>query len=227
MHGNKFDYSKSIYNKMNCKIEIICHIHGSFFQEPRAHLRGQGCPVCGSILTGLSVKSSTEGFIEKAELIHDKIYDYSKVKYIGALNHIIIICPKHGEFIQAPHNHLSGWGCHKCSKSSISRAENEWLDYLNIPKNYRQTLIKVDQIQYFADAFDPITNTIYEYYGDYWHGNPKVFDQEKINKVKCKTFGQLYRQTIDRENTLKNAGYNIISIWESDWGKSKELKKTY
>ena len=30
------------------------------------------------------------------------------------------------------------------------------------------------------------------------------------------TFGKLYEDTIARENILKNAGYKIVSVWESD-----------
>jgi hypothetical protein len=51
------------------------------------------------------------------------------------------------------------------------------------------------------------------------HGNPKKFASNKINTrtPKQKTFGQLYEDTLAREQLLKNAGYNIVSIWESDY----------
>lgn len=38
IHGDKYDYSKSIYVKNNIKIEIICKKHGSFFQKPNDHI---------------------------------------------------------------------------------------------------------------------------------------------------------------------------------------------
>lgn len=46
IHGNKFDYSKSIYTHNKNKIEIICPKHGSFWQRINDHLKGAGCPVC-------------------------------------------------------------------------------------------------------------------------------------------------------------------------------------
>lgn len=47
IHRNKYDYSKVSYVNNHTKVEIICPVHGSFFQIPNAHLGGQGCPICG------------------------------------------------------------------------------------------------------------------------------------------------------------------------------------
>lgn len=47
IHGDKYNYSLSDYVRSNKKINIICLVHGSFFQTPNAHLNGQGCPLCG------------------------------------------------------------------------------------------------------------------------------------------------------------------------------------
>lgn len=71
------------------------------------------------------------------------------------------------------------------------------------------------------DAIDYHTNTIYEFYSDYWHGNLECFDSNAINGSNGKTFGQLYRETLDREARLKEAGFNLITIWESQWNKIK------
>lgn len=98
-----------------------------------------------------------------------------------------------------------------------SKAEREWLDSICIPKEYRQIKISVDNSFYFVDGYDPESNTVYEFYGDFWHGNPQKYHPAKINKKASKTFGQLYNLTIAKENKLMQAGYKIISIWESDW----------
>ena len=46
VHNAKFDYSKVDYKGTDIKVEIICPIHGHFFQRPHAHLKGIGCPRC-------------------------------------------------------------------------------------------------------------------------------------------------------------------------------------
>lgn len=48
VHGNKYDYSQSIYVKAVDKIDIICPIHGLFSQQANLHLLGSGCPECSS-----------------------------------------------------------------------------------------------------------------------------------------------------------------------------------
>jgi len=45
IHKNKYDYSKSIYVSIKKKIEIICPVHGSFFQTPNNHFH-YGCKKC-------------------------------------------------------------------------------------------------------------------------------------------------------------------------------------
>lgn len=47
----------------------------------------------------------------------------------------------------------------------------------------------------------------------------KKYDYLKVNNINKKTnktFGELYNNTINRENILKSGGYQFISIWEND-----------
>ena len=61
-------------------------------------------------------RKKTEEFIQEAQTIHKKKYDYSKCIYINAHTKVCIICPIHGEFLQTPHSHLKGCGCIECGK---------------------------------------------------------------------------------------------------------------
>lgn len=45
-HGDKYDYSLSVYLNQSTKVKIICKKHGCFEQRPNSHLRNQGCPYC-------------------------------------------------------------------------------------------------------------------------------------------------------------------------------------
>jgi hypothetical protein len=105
--------------------------------------------------------------------------------------------------------------------TTTSFAETEWLDSLQIPMDCRQIKIIIGNQYYIVDAFDSETNTVYEFHGDYWHGNPSIFHPYKINKQAGKTFKKLYTLTMEKEENLKRAGYKVISIWESDWNRSK------
>jgi hypothetical protein len=107
VHGNKYDYSKSIYKGSHKKITIICKIHDEFDQIAGDHLSGHKCNKCGK-----SNKLTTQQFIERAIKVYGNKYDYSKVNYINCNTKVCIICPIHGEFWQRPLEHLK----HECKQ---------------------------------------------------------------------------------------------------------------
>lgn len=111
-HGNKFDYSKTIYVGKGIKVIITCPTHGDFEQTPNGHLRGSGCVKCYE-----SSRHDQNSFIIKANEIYDNYYDYSEVVYKNALTKIDIICPIHGKFSQRASSHLYGMGCIACAAS--------------------------------------------------------------------------------------------------------------
>lgn len=65
---------------------------------------------------------------------------------------------------------------------------------------------------------------IYEYLGDYWHGNPNVFDPSKLNLRAGKTYGELYKETFARLHKLTNGGYFVKYVWEKDWNQFRQKK---
>ncbi len=46
IHGEKYDYSKTVYTKRSENTTIICPKHGEFSQRAGNHLSGGGCPLC-------------------------------------------------------------------------------------------------------------------------------------------------------------------------------------
>lgn len=114
VHNEKYNYSKINYKNNRTILEIICPEHGSFFQQARAHLAGQGCPACGSIISAAKNSLSSIDFINKSTAVHGQQYDYSIVNYVGYAHDVDIICKIHGKFSQKAGNHLSGCGCKKC-----------------------------------------------------------------------------------------------------------------
>lgn len=208
VHKNEYGYSKINYIKSNVRVCIICSKHGEFLQKPNNHLNGSGCPKCYG-----NEKYTMNDFIKKSINVHGNIYDYSKSKYIGNNIPICIICKKHGEFWQVPSSHWYGFGCAKCACYRISKPELKFLDYIKINNTNRQVKILRKKV----DGYDPQTNTIYEFLGDYWHGNPVKFNLNDVHPRIKKTFGQLYKETIDKFQKLKSNGYSIKYIWESDW----------
>ncbi len=136
-HGDKYDYSKVDFKRTHDKVCIICHEkdefgneHGEFWQTPKAHLKF-GCRKCsGNFL-------DREMFINKANVVHDNFYDYSKVEYTNNRTKVCIICPEHGEFWQIPNSHLEGRGCPLCRNSQLEKSINRALKSENLSYVYQ------------------------------------------------------------------------------------------
>ena len=232
-HDNKYDYSlltehdlaERKRTKSKNKIRIICPVHGVFEQVWDHHRGGNGCRGCKADVsrnTALSIAKVTrltkDKFIERAKQVHNGIYDYSLVDWINTRSKISIICNKHGEFQQIPAYHLTGSGCQLCAKYMVSsKIARSWLQSLNIPSMVTEYKINGPYTNYIVDGFDPLTKTIYEFLGDYWHGNPDVFEPDQIMTKRNVRFGHLYEVTMNRIDALTQLGYTVVYIWEREW----------
>ena len=107
----------SDYNGDKNYIEVKCKKDGNIWKtKPNWLKKGVGCQKCYNKRRGDTLRKSNEEFIQQAKEIHGDKYDYSKVDYKDNKTKVIIICPKHGDFMVAPHKHiLRGNGCPKCA----------------------------------------------------------------------------------------------------------------
>lgn len=218
IHGDTYDYSFVVYVNQSTLVNILCKIHGMFQQRPECHLRG-GCFQCRNEIIRLIKRKSIDVFIQESKEVHGDTYDYSKVEYIDSDTPIKIICKKHGELLQRPRHHLRGSGCIKCNPMGYSKSQIKWLTFLHLSIQHAENGGEycIPETKYRADGYCKETNTIYEFHGDYWHGNPKLFDKDKMNMVSKKTFGELYQLTLKKEEVIKKLGYNLVVMWERDW----------
>jgi len=214
LHAGLYDYSSIIYINDKTDIVLKCSVHGNFIISPNNHLRGQGCRLCGEKRAAEKITKPVELYFSEVSKIHNNKYDYSKSIYTFARNKILIICPTHGEFSQTASSHLKS-GCPKCS-NWISKMESNWLDSLGISIEFRQKLLFIDKKRIKVDAFVPETNTVYEFWGDYWHGNPKKYNPNDVNLKNKKTFGELYKDTLSKRELILKSGYNLIEKWETE-----------
>lgn len=116
IHGDVYDYSKTIFTDLNNFIKITCHIHGEFEIRAKYHIyQKRGCQKCAHLNKLKALRMTTESFIEKAKGIHGDMYDYGSVNYINSRIKVDIICSLHGVFQQLPDSHLQNHGCPKCN----------------------------------------------------------------------------------------------------------------
>lgn len=157
-----YDYSKVDVKGANSKVLITCKRCGrEFEQNVWHHLKGQGCRICNMDNVKKALSLNNEEFIQRAEAIHDKKYDYSDVIYVNNKSKVVIGCKQCGiKFIQQAHSHLHGKGCPVCAKllrykirksnkDFIKQAEEKHIDKFGNPMfdysntEYKGTLGKI------------------------------------------------------------------------------------
>lgn len=127
IHGDYYDYSKSVYTKQGEKLIITCPKHGDFISGYHHISLGSKCSKCARSLMHLeTLQERFKKFLTKAFEAHGDKYDYSKVVYKTARQKVLIICPIHGEFPQTPDSHLRGCECPMCGR--IKAEETKWED---------------------------------------------------------------------------------------------------
>ena len=95
--------------------------------------------------------------------------------------------------------------------------------FIQHAENLGEYIIKTEKFKSSVDGYCKETNTVYEFHGDFWHGNPNKYSLFDINPMCDTPFGELYNTTIEREKTIKEIGYNLVVIWESDYILPEEI----
>lgn len=98
VHGDEYDYSKSIYIGNATPLTIICKKHGEFEMKPCDHWKGHGCPVCHSssgerLIRAFLVNNNIE-FVQ--EFLVKNVYSSSDKKWFR----VDFFLPQHNIFIE-------------------------------------------------------------------------------------------------------------------------------
>lgn len=223
----------SSYRGVDYKIKYRCshgehHLFGWQLLKPRKYCCRKGYYEHGA---GPKKKSISQWQNELCG-IFGKEYNFASLeKMSGKLK---FECLAHGVVEQWEHSLRNGLGCPKCIKekeyvrkqeqarknfietgaylkgrNNVSKAETEWLDKLSVP--LRQHLI--EETGQTVDGFNKETNTVFLYHGCYWHGCPNTYDPEEIHPNIGVRMKDLYQQTLEYEQRIRDAGYNLVIEW--------------
>ena len=237
IHGDAYSYKLvDLSNIINHDpIFIICKKCNNCFESSynRHIIKKAGCNPCSYKKRGEKRSKGTEEFIKESIKINGNDYDYSNVEYVNNHTKVTIICKIHGEFKQTPDAHIGKLkqGCPKCRKGiQCSRISIEWLEFMSkIHNTYIQHAN--NEGEYFVnikknvDGYSVENNTVYEFHGDFWHGNPKLYNLDTVNPKTETTYRELLNDTLKNENLILSLNYNLITIWENDWKNHKKLMK--
>ena len=115
----------------------------------------------------------------------------------------------------------------------------EYLEYMNrkMGHNIKHALntdngreIALLDGRFRVDGYESRTKSVFEFNGCFWHGCPKcIKNRDQLHPVRGVTFNHLYEKTMQREQELKDNGYNVNVMWECEWDQIKkadeEIKK--
>ena len=62
---------------------------------------------------------------------------------------------------------------------------------------------------------------IVEFYGDYYHANPLIYQDNDIISKKGITAKEVREIDKCRQKALEDCGYKFFIVWQSDWKKDK------
>ena len=203
VHGDKYDYSITKYDRSHTEIKYKCATHGVVSQSVSNHLQGWGCAKCSP-----SYKKTTETFIGRAREVHGDKYDYSLVDYKTSTDKVKIICKEHGEFEQVSNYHLGGSNCPKCAlKESMQEKElAKFLKQFTKVKRNNRTILGGKEL----DIVLPEYKIAIEYNGLYWHSTKFLSPSYHLDKTKA----------------CEEKGWRLIHIFEDEWTQKKDIVKS-
>lgn len=206
-HENRYGYELVQYVNAHALVDITCHIHGVFKQNPTNHIQGKGCPSCSATATGVRSRGTQAGFIQSATAVWGVgTFDYSQVVYDKAHSEVTIICPTHGPFITTPTNHLSGaQSCTKCNHMK-SKGEEAVFRLCSIYTPAQSRVYPFPNDRRELDIYAPERKLAVEYSGMRYHTHWAA-EAEKKDKNKH------YQKYVD----CKALGIRLITMYESEW----------
>jgi len=105
----------------------------------------------------------------------------------------------------------------RLNKYFISSAEKE---LKNILKCESQFLLENETSYYLYDLKKG--NKIIEYNGDYWHCNPKKYNEDFFNKQLNMTAKEKWKNDKDKISYAQSKSFDVLVIWEKDYKEHKE-----
>ncbi len=82
VHGEKYDYSQTVYKNAFKTIEVICPVHGVFYPTPNNHLNGEtGCPICNLSKGELKIRN----YLEERKINFIEEYKFENCKKLNSL----------------------------------------------------------------------------------------------------------------------------------------------
>jgi hypothetical protein len=232
---NDFNYLSEYQAYYKNKYSLLCPKGHIFLTSIDMWVNNSRCKICNG-----NGKSFSFEEIKNQYKLHNCEVLYTEDDYTGNISNTIIpfkCINKHiidnltkNDFNNRINSNLNV--CKICSDNFIgcSNIQLEWIKY--IENKYNIILQHFNNLGEFVikgigkvDGYHKESNTVYEFHGDFWHGNPKIFNPLDIHPLIKKSYGKLLKNTLHREIKIRNLGFKYICIWENEFKKNKKIVK--
>lgn len=223
VHGDKYSYKRAVYRGALRKLTIGCRNCRTWFEQTAAsHLTGRGCLPCSArqpSITPTMFKARAEKASPNLTVV--------EASYRGFKVVVSTQCIKcEHEFTCSPQRLVEGVvRCPICDGKGHSLIACQWILHeakkrrIHIQYAHNGGEFRIPGTRWRVDGYNKRLNMVFEFHGDCYHGNPNVYKPS----ANCHPFNkevtakQLYKRTLAREQALRDLGYTVVSIWESDW----------
>jgi very-short-patch-repair endonuclease len=110
-------------------------------------------------------------------------------------------------------------------KEDLEKKAKKMTKKMTSPERIFESILKKYKINYkpqhilgtkIFDYYLTDSNTLVEIDGDYWHGNPEIY--EEFSKMQKRT----KKRDIDKKIIALGRGYNFLQFWEKDLNENKQ-----
>ena len=176
--------------------------------------RSAKSPASAKGAKGFSIRT-VEYWINKGLSSDDAI---KKIKEIQTTNGLAYYKKKYGDagvemFNTRIHNWLNSSGNKQMianrSKKSIELFSQLGCGDYGVNEKTVRGKQKVHRVDFLYN------NKIIEFYGDYWHGNPKIYNNDKM--IRKKKITDIWAHDEKKVKDLLDKGFEVMIVWESDY----------
>lgn len=231
VHGGKITFKGEYVNMMTSLIHV-CQCGHEWNALPQSlTVYKYGCSQCAYANRSKALRFTDAQYAARVAEVHGAEISYVS-GYAGLYRRAVHRCSYGHEWACTPQSTLRGHGCRVCAnKKGYSSVAIEWMDYLESELGIKiqhaesacEKYIKFEDGSWaLADGYCEELNAVFEFHGSCWHGDPALYGKRsKPHPLKRDlTAHKLLKATLSKEMRILEAGYKLVTIWESDYWKS-------
>lgn len=110
-------------------------------------------------------------------------------------------------------------------KKDLEKKAKKMSKKLTAPEKAFQSILKKYKIDFepqfilgskIFDFYLKESNTLVEIQGDYWHGNPEIYEQFSWAQTR------MQKRDLEKKNIALGRGYNYLEVWENELNEDKK-----